>query len=57
MLEAKGDFDSALDAYEDTLAAYIKKNPGHGPPPQVFIRSIVRMQDKLGMKEPEENKN
>ncbi len=57
VFEAKGDFNSALDAYEDTLAAYIKKNPGHGPPPPVFIRSIVRVQDKLGLKEPKESKN
>jgi hypothetical protein len=57
VFEAKGDFNGALDAYEETLAAYIKKNPGHEPPPPVFIRSIIRMQDKLGMKEPKENKN
>ena len=57
VFEAKGDFNRALDAYEDTLAEYIKKNMGRGPPPPVFVRSIVRMQDKLGMKEPKESKN
>jgi len=57
VFEAKGDFNRALDAYEEALAEYIKKSAGREPPPPVFIRGIVRMQDKLGMKEPKESKN
>jgi hypothetical protein len=57
VFEAKGDFNRALDAYEEALAEYVKKSARHEPPPPVFIRSIVRMQDKLGMKEAKESKN
>jgi tetratricopeptide (TPR) repeat protein len=57
VFEAKGDFNRALDAYEDALAEYINKSTGREPPPPVFIRSIVRMQEKLGMKEPKESKD
>jgi len=57
VFEAKGDFNRALDAYEETLAEYVKKSARHEPPPPVFIRSIVRMQDKLGMNEPKDSKN
>jgi tetratricopeptide (TPR) repeat protein len=49
--EAKGDFNRALDAYEKAWDEYVKKSAGRQPPPPMFIRSIVRMQDKLGMKE------
>jgi hypothetical protein len=57
VLEAKGDFNRALDVYEEALAEYIKKSAGREPPPPVLIRSVVRMQDKLGMKESKDSKN
>jgi len=57
VFEAKGDFNRALDAYEEALAEYIKKSAGREPPPPVFIRSIVQMQDKLGMNQPVQSKN
>jgi tetratricopeptide (TPR) repeat protein len=57
VFEAKGDFNRALDAYEEALAEYIKKSMSREPPPPVLIRSVVRMQDKLGMKESKDSKN
>jgi hypothetical protein len=50
--EAKGDFHAALGAYEQALSEFGRRYPRAGHPPDLFMESIWRMREKLGIRRP-----
>jgi len=52
-LEGKGEFQKALESYEEALNEFLAQDPKPETPPWEVMKSIDRMNDRLGIRPPD----